>query len=146
MIKRIITLILIGLLTTGSVAYQDVTPIRNHYLEKTTLTKQEVYWIYTLKTRFWSDGTKIVVYYLDFDHPIHRAFVIDVLRTTPNNFQTSVETYINAGNASYFRKAESETEMYRRVAGTVGSVGYISSKILLINSGDNRVKEITIVD
>ena len=145
MLKKFLIAILCFWLSSIALA-NEVKPIHNIYLERTSLTKQEVYWIYSLRTRFWSDGTKIVVYYMDFDHPIHKAFVSEVLKTSPNSFRNSVETYVNAGNASYFRKTNSENEMYHRVSSTIGAVGYISTKTLLINDGDNRVKEIRIVD
>lgn len=128
-------------------ALSQTTPIKNiepHQL--TSITRQEVYWIYTLKTRFWYDGTKIIVYYMDFDSPIHVAFCRDVLGTSVYQFKNSIDTYVNVGVASYFRKVSSEQEMYEKVSKTNGAVGYLSETTLLINDGGRNVRKINIVN
>lgn len=127
-------------------AIAQVAAIKNIQPSTYTISRHEVYWIYTLKTRFWSDGTKITVFYLDFNNPTHVAFCKNVLGVNPISFQNSVDTYINVGNAAYFRKANSEYEVYRQVSRINGAVGYVSDKILLINVGNDNVREINITE
>lgn len=137
---------LFALLLFCNSAISQVAPIKNIQPYTYSISKHEVYWIYTLKTRFWPDGTKITVFYLDFNSPTHIAFCKNVLNVNPINFQNSVDTYINAGNAAYFRKANSEYEVYKQVSRINGAVGYVSDKILLINIGNDNVREINITE
>lgn len=111
-----------------------------------SISKQEVYWIYTLKTRFWPDGTKIIVYYLDFDSATHANFCREVLNTSVHQFKNSIDVYVNIGNSAYFRKASSEQDVFDKVSRTPGAVGYISEKTLLINDGGKNVRKINIVN
>lgn len=143
--KKLLTLLFL-ILSFNAIA--QTSPIKNNWDSppQEYFTKQEVLWVYSLKTRFWSDGTRITVFYLDFNHPVHISFVREVLGVSLLSFQNSVETYINLGVNSYFRKAQSERDMYYKVARTLGAVGYVSSKLLLVNDGNNNVKEIVIID
>ena len=138
--------ILLVLLLISSFAFADAIPIKNPDPTHASMTRQEVFWIYTLRTRFWNNGTKITVFYLDFSNPTHERFVRNVLNSTTQQFQHSVNTYVNVGNAGYFRKVSSESEMLKQVSRIPGSVGYISDTTILINSGKNNVKEISITD
>lgn len=140
-------LLAIILTLTCLFAYPQSAAIKNFDPQgHATISRQEVYWIYTLRTRFWPDGTKITVYYQDFDSPAHIAFCRIVLNTTPYQFQNSVNAYINAGNSAYFRQAHSEQDILNKVSKTSGSVGYISDTVLLINDGGKNVRKITISD
>lgn len=139
-----IVLVLLLMIST-SVSASSYAPIVNRYVED-RISRQEVYWIYTLKTRFWYDGSKITVFYMDFDSMHHRRFVIDVLRTSPYKFRASVDTYINIGNAAYFRKVSSEKEMWQRVSMTPGAVGYISETVLIMNDSRHGAKKLYIFD
>jgi hypothetical protein len=122
----------------------QTVPIKNlNPTTMTSMTRQEVVWIYTMRTRFWADGSKIVVFYQDFDTRAHNEFCREVLRINPTQFQTSIETYVNVGNAAYFRKVINEQEMYRMVERTPGAVGYLSESVLLINGGSG-VRQISI--
>lgn len=133
------------LLISFGVGAFETTAVKNFIPEQTyQLSRQEVFWIYSLKTRFWENGQRVIVYYLDFDHPIHKDFVRDVLQTTPIRFENSVNTYVNLGTAGFFRRVNNETEMYRSVALTPGAVGYVGSDVLLVNEGSDRVKTVRI--
>ena len=138
--------ILFILFLVYSVIAWSAEPIKNIEPNITSIPRIEVYWIYTMKTRFWSDGSKITVFYSGFDNPTHVSFVKQTLGISPQQFQSAITTYVNSGNASYFRIVRSDYEMVRQVAITPGSVGYVSSKTLLINGGYNDIKKIDIID
>lgn len=140
--KYLITVILL----VCSLVASAIEPIKNIEPNITSIPRIEVYWIYTMKTRFWSDGSKITVFYSGFDSPTHVSFVKQTLGISPQQFQSAITTYVNSGNASYFRVVRSDFDMLRQVAITPGSVGYISSKTLLINGGYNDIKKIDIID
>lgn len=110
-----------------------------------TISKQEVFWMYTMKTRFWDDGTKVTVVYQDFESKAHREFCAIVLNVTTDRFERNVNTYINKGNAAYFVKAESENDVFIKVGRTPGAIGYLSANFVLINK-DGNVEKFRIVD
>lgn len=118
-----------------ALACSQALPIKNVDPKSAVISKQEAYWIYTLRTRFWTDGTKIVVFYREFDSSVHADFCRNILGVTPSQFAASTEAYINVGTAAYFRRVESEAEMYRQVERTPGAVGYLSDSLMLINGG-----------
>jgi hypothetical protein len=122
-----------------------VLPIKNLDPNYNKFTKQEVIWMYTMKTRFWEDGTKITVFYLKPDSKIHKQFCNNVLGITPASFDSMVRTKLNMGNASYFRQAKSESDVYNKVELIPGSIGYVSENTMYVNGG-GYVRKITIVD
>ena len=127
-------------------SHADPVAIKNPVPKQTlTMTRQEVAWIYGMKTRFWDDGTKITVYYLDRDSKIHKEFVKQVLSISPERFDAMLSTYLNTGNAGSFRMTRNEDSVINAVAMMDGSVGYIDSKTLVI-SGGGYVAKVKITD
>jgi hypothetical protein len=98
-----------------------------------------------MKTRFWPDGQKVTVFYMPFESKIHKDFCNEVLGITTNKFERNVETYVNTGNAAYFIQLTHDSQMLQKVSLTSGSIGYISSKLILVNRGDH-VQIFTITD
>jgi ABC-type phosphate transport system substrate-binding protein len=116
-------------------------PVKNEIPQKYgKISKQEVFWMYTMKTRFWEDGTKITVFYQNFDSPQHKEFCRDVLGVSTDRFATNVETYINKGNAAYFVQVNSPRDVYYQVAKVQGAIGYLSNEFVLINKNGAIVK------
>jgi len=144
-VKSFIFLICLFISISVSGQTIETKPVKHFVpLQTEQLSRQEVFWIYSLKTRFWDSGQRIIVYHLDFDHPVHKDFVRVVLHSTPTRFENSVNTYINLGTAAFFRRVNNEAEMFRAISITPGSVGYVSSDVLLINEGTDRVKTVRI--
>ena len=128
------------------VAHADPVSIKNPVPKQTlTMTRQEVAWIYSMKTRFWDDGTKITVYYIDRSSKVHKEFVQKVLGITPEKFDTMLSTYLNSGNAGSFRMARNEDSVISSVGLLDGSVGYIDANTLAI-SGGGYVAKVKITD
>ena len=129
--KWLLTLILL----TG-IAQAEPYAIKNPVPKQTlTMTRQEVMWIYSMKTRFWEDGTKITVYYLDRESAVHKAFVTKVLGIPVDKFDSMLATYLNSGNAGSFRMAKNEQSVITSVSLIDGSVGYIDENTLAISGG-----------
>jgi hypothetical protein len=127
---------LLAFLLMIGMTYADPLPIKNPVPKQPlTMTRQEVLFIYSMKTRFWEDGTKITVYYLDRDSAIHKAFVRKVLGITPEKFDSMLDTYLNSGNAGSFRMARNEQSVMYSVGLIEGSVGYIDEDTLVISGG-----------
>jgi hypothetical protein len=117
-------------------AQAEVKPVKN--LEPviyTSVTRQELTWMYTMKTRFWEDGSRITVFYMDTSSPAHAKFCKEVLDISPDRFDKMVNSYINSGNASYFRLAQTPQEVLRKVGLIEGAIGYLDSDTVAINNG-----------
>lgn len=142
--KKVLILLLLVFSISISIA-SDVRGISNIDTNVKTLTKLDAYWIYTLKTRYWTNGDRIKVFMLDLDSPIHKNFVKNTLGMNPTSFKQSVESSINLGRGSY-RIVDNEYEMFKGISIVPGSVGYVSERVLLINGGDGYVREINIID
>ena len=122
----------------------EVVPAKNpEPIIKTSFTRQEVAWMYTMKTRFWEDGTKITVFYLNTDSKVHKEFCRDVLGINPDKFDVLVASSLNSGNASYFRLAKDQTDVYDKVSLLPGAIGYLDKETIVIN-GAGYVKTIKI--
>jgi hypothetical protein len=109
------------------------------------ISKQEVFWMYTMKTRFWDDGTRVTVYYQDFNSHDHKEFCTEVLGVTTERFATNVSTYINRGNAAFFIQANSSRDIYYGVSKTEGAIGYLTKDFVLVNK-HGTVKKFKIED
>jgi hypothetical protein len=121
------------------------TPVANIAPDQITITRQDVAWLYTMRTRYWSDGARVMVFNLQHSHPSHRVFVRDVLGMSPVIYQQTLERQINAGNASQFRTVRNEDEMLTRLATTYGAIGYVSADTLLIHT-PGGLRALRIVD
>lgn len=125
----------------------DVVAVKNITPEiKRSISRNEVYWVYTMRTRFWDNGQKITVFYQDFSSAVHEDFVRTVLMTNPSAFEQSVSVYLNNGNAGYFRKVDADSSMEREVGKTPGGVGYIARDILIVNKGNGNVEKFIITN
>jgi len=124
-----------GMATAGPVTIKNIDPSVTR-----EISRQEVYWMYTMRNRFWDNGRKIIVYYQDFNSQEHKDFVTNVLLSTPTKFSTSVDVYVNGGNAGYFRKVNGPEDLKTEIAKTPGAIGYLNSKYILLNKGDKVEK------
>lgn len=142
---KIISFVLMLLLTSSGAA--ESIAIKNPVPEiKYSLTRAEVVWMYTMKTRFWDDGTKITVFYLDRDSKIHKDFCENVLKIKPEKFDMLLNTRLNAGNAGSFRLVKKQSDVAYQVSLIDGAIGYYDDKTMFVNEGDGYVKTFTIID
>ena len=133
------------LVLTGVGTAQAPSPVANISLYQSTITRQEARWIYTLKTRYWQDGSRITVYHLPFDHTDHVAFVREVLEMQPSSFTKNIQSNINSGTANLVKEVKNHGEMLNAIQSKFGAVGYLSKDFLLVN-GAGHVDVLKIVD
>lgn len=131
----------------GSPTVEPPQPIANfvalvHY---GSITRQEARWIYTLKTRYWHDGSKISVYHLPYDNPTHQAFVREVLGMQPALYTKTIQANINSGVTNVVKEVKNQDEMIRIIETKHGAVGYLSKDYLMIN-GVGHVDVLKIID
>lgn len=128
-----------------NVANADVMPIKNVNPQTYYISRQELTWMYTLKTRFWQDGTRITVYYIDPTSALHRQFCSDVLGISVTQFNQMVSSRINTGTASHYKLTRNITDMHFRVSAQPGAIGYVDKDSVIINR-DGYVHEIEIIN
>jgi len=142
---KLILFTLLLMLSTSSIA--EIVAIKNPVPEiNYTLTRTEVVWMYTMKTRFWDDGTKITVFYLDRESKAHKEFCEKVLNIKPEKFNLLLDTKLNAGNAGSFRVVKKQNDVAYQVSLVDGAIGYYNNNTLFVNDGDGHVKTFTIID
>lgn len=122
---------------------EEIIPIKNSEPGQYSLNRQEALWMFTMKTRFWQDGTRVTVFYLDPTSSAHRKFCLDILGIHPDKFDQLVASHINSGNASYFKLAQNKTEVYYKVGLLPGAIGYLDSDTIIIN-GRGYVHELKV--
>lgn len=127
------------------VPVQADTAIANITDDQVTISRQDATLIYTMRTRYWPDGSRITVLNLAPENSIHRAFVRGVLGLTPKQYQQSVERQINAGTAGAYKVVRSEAQMLDHLGRVYGAIGYLSADYLLI-SYTGGLRALRIVD
>ena len=124
-------------------SHAEVIPIKNITPHSYNVSKQEVVWMYTMRKRFWDNGSRITVFYQDLSSQTHREFCRSILGMNPDKFDQLILSYINTGNAAYFRLAQNSKDVKLNVEHTPGSIGYIENGTILINER-GQVNEIKI--
>jgi hypothetical protein len=140
--------LLMFLLLVGSVQADEysIIAIKNpipHY--SSAMSRVDVAWLYGMKTRFWDDGTKVTVFYLDRNSKVHKKFCKDVLGIDSARFDRMLQSNLNSGNAGSFRMANSQEDVIYRVSLIEGAIGYYDENTVIINGG-GYVAKIRIID
>lgn len=143
---RTLLLAMVMLFSNTSIANPtDFATVANIDFDNKTITRHEARLLFTLKTRYWEDGTKVTVVHLPFNHRDHKEFVRMVLNMPPTHYTKFVEVQVNSGHSSSFVEAHTSAEMLSLVQNKRGAIGYVSRDYLLIN-GVGHVDVIKIID
>lgn len=110
-----------------------------------TIQRDTVRNMYTMRTRYWNDGSRIVVINLPADSQIHKQFVRSVLNMSPISYQQGVDRMRNAGLSGSFVEVDNEKDMLTKVSVIYGAIGYVSDDTLVIYSG-GAVRALRIID
>jgi ABC-type phosphate transport system substrate-binding protein len=81
--------------------------------------------IFGMRLRTWEDGTPIRVYVLPDDHPLHSEFTKQVLGMFPHQLRWAWDRLVFSGTGQAPTEVGTEREMYRKIAGTAGAIGYL---------------------
>ncbi|RRD00484.1 hypothetical protein [Amphritea balenae] len=115
-------------LSVGSSARAESIQIIAHPDQSTvTLSSQNLWAIYGMKTRHWADGTLIKVFVLPTKHPLHRRFSINALKTYPYQLDRVWQRLTYSGTGRAPTVVPSEQAMIEAVTSTPGAIGYINS-------------------
>lgn len=94
--------------------------------------------IFGMRLRKWEDGSRIYVFVLPDDDPLHIAFSKNVLRVFPYQLRLAWDRLVFSGTGEEPIKVKSERQMREAVGSTPGAIGYLSRSMI-----DETVKPIT---
>jgi len=81
--------------------------------------------IFSMRLKTWSDGTKIRVFVLPDDDPLHQGFSKEKLNVFPYQLRSNWDRLVFSGTGQAPIKVNSSEEMLARVASTPGAIGYL---------------------
>ena len=81
--------------------------------------------IFGMRMQTWSDGTRVRVYVLPDDAPLHRRFSKGMLNVFPYQLRSAWDRLVFSGIGQAPIKVTSNEEMLARVASTPGAIGYL---------------------
>ncbi|MCG5509073.1 hypothetical protein [Ectothiorhodospira lacustris] len=111
----------------GAVVGAQVVVV-NDSITRNALPVATVRAIFSLRVQV-LDGHKLTVFVLDPRDPVHTGFSKDVLGVFPYQLEAAWNRSIFSGASRGPVIVNSEAEMHRRVANTVGGVGYLSQPV-----------------
>lgn len=127
MIARLIRVMLILFsCLAGSVYGQSETVkiIVNTDVATTELTTTQLRRIFSMRQSVWPDGSKLVVYVLNSEHPTHELLCKDVLKMFPYQMDKLWNKLAFSGVSDTPIQVQNEAEMIARVQTTPGAIGY----------------------
>ncbi|MCG5512411.1 hypothetical protein [Ectothiorhodospira shaposhnikovii] len=114
-------------LLPGTIAAAQVVVV-NDSITQNALPLATVRAIFSLRVQS-LNGHKVTVFVLDSRDPVHAAFSKDVLGVFPYQLEAAWNRSIFSGASRGPVIVGSEAEMRRRVANTVGGIGYLSQPV-----------------
>jgi len=134
-IKKILFILTLVFVVFGSANATGPQPATMPIIEganpTTSLTYEDLRAIFTLVVSRWADGSRIVVVILSSDNELQRQFLFEYFGLTPARYNEIVESRVSSGRAKPPVIVNTESEMIRKVSGTVGSVGFTSRDIYI---------------
>ena len=132
--KKIIVLMIILLPVIAFNVNGQVSLIVNKSVNIESLDKSQLLDIFSLTSKKWNDGEKIVVFDLKGDSPAKSAFY-DILEKSPNDLKKIWMRKQLTGEGKAPAALSSDYEMLERVATTPGAIGYVAESV-----ANDRVK------
>lgn len=85
--------------------------------------------IFSMRTRYWSNGEKIHVFVLPDNNPLHKNFVKEKLQMFPHQLRRTWNrmTYTGTGQPPII--VDSVAEMLEKIKTTQYSIGYINRRV-----------------
>jgi len=107
------------------------------YVHSTVPDKQyslaDVRAIFAMRTKHWSDGSKIRVFVLPDDAPLHRQFTKSKLNMFPHQFRRMWDRLIFSGTGQAPEEVESHDAMLKKIETIPGAIGYLKKQSINAN-------------
>lgn len=99
--------------------------IVNPSVGEKTLSANSLRSIYGMHQKTWPDGSKIRVFVLPDDDPLHQGFVKEILNVFPYQLRSTWDRLIFSGIGQAPTKVNSSQEMFQKISTTPGAIGYL---------------------
>ncbi len=98
--------------------------------EISTLSRNLLRSIFSMRLRTWQNGLPVVVFVLPDDAPLHSRFAKQKLNIFPYQLRAAWDRMVYSGTGQAPFVVQTEEEMRSRIASTPGAIGYLdNSKI-----------------
>jgi hypothetical protein len=104
-----------------------------------TMTRNEARLLFSMRLPSWPNGTRITVFVLPDDNPLHREFATNRLGLYPYQLRHVWDRQVFSGTGQAPVIVTSEQELIDRVLGTPGAIGYVR-----VVPNDDRIHAINI--
>lgn len=105
----------------------DVVIIGNQSIKKSTLSKQDIQYIFLGKKTTWEDGRKIK-FALQETNTIHEKFLKKYVQKSRSQFSTYWKRRVFSGKGSLPKSFENDQKMIDFIRETSGAIGYVYSE------------------
>lgn len=142
LIKQNTVLVLLYFLLTMSQCYALENSEIEIYVHPSVPDKQyslaDIRTIFAMRKKHWPDGTKIKVFVLPDDAPLHRQFTKSKLNMFPHQFRRIWDRLIFSGIGQAPEEVASLNDMQEKIETIPGAIGYLkkqsnNTKIRMIN-------------
>ena len=89
--------------------------------------------IFSMRLKTWPDGTKVRVFVLSDDDPLHQSFSKEKLNVFPYQLRAMWDRLVFSGTGQAPTQVKTNEEMLEKIANTPGAIGYL----LRANMSDN---------
>lgn len=86
--------------------------------------------VYSKRLHQWPDHTRVQVYTLPDNRPIHEQFCKNKLNIFPHQMRKVWDRMVYSGTGQAPIQVDSEMEMLTAVSSTPGAIGYVSSNLV----------------
>nr|WP_246601276.1 hypothetical protein [Alteromonas antoniana] len=112
------------LLSTPALCQEKTTILHSYASDGLTLSRADTLQIFTGNRQYWPDGSKITVYMLNSDAPLHQRFSREHLRMFPYQLDRLWNQITYSGQGEPPRRVKNEMELINAVMNTPGAIGY----------------------
>ena len=110
---------------TGVWAHGHYEIVTNPGVSEKALSVNSLRSIFSMHLKTWPDGTKIRVFVLPDDDPLHQIVSKEKLNVFPYQLRSTWDRLVFSGTGQAPTKVNSNEEMLNRIANTPGAIGYL---------------------
>jgi len=122
-----VLLISLFLTITDVMASEHFQVVTHPDVKETSITKNYLRAIFSMRSRTWQSGASIRVFVLPDDHKIHADFSKEKLNLFPYQLRQSWDRLVFSGTGQAPTTVSSSEEMLDRIMNTPGAIGYLEA-------------------
>ncbi|WP_139141993.1 hypothetical protein [Alteromonas lipolytica] len=106
-----------------------VAVLVNQSVNVDELSSVQLRMIFAGRTQFWQDGSRIQVFVLPTDGPVHQQFCRTLLNTYPYQLKRIWQRVVYSGQGDAPTVVDSVAQMSAMIAATPGAIGYLPQPV-----------------